>query len=638
MSVNTPPTEDIPIFDPSVFPSANGSALTVATGSKYFLTYPVAQGSEIFPSNITLQSTLSDSSGDVGISGQFLSSTGTGTNWAYAGLNGYILYDLSSLPFTLPTTTYSNLYVLFEGTIGSGGILTIPISGFTTGTFLSIKNASSGTVNISTTSIPFTTASTSTGLYDLSQSETLSLYFNGSYWIQTSISNKVYRLTVTNSISFPGSINVNTIIQSSSGQDISLYGTTTTNDILIGETLPATKTVRLCNTTAGSSGGSVKLCNVGFDASDINNATAPTTGLLRLCNSQTTGELYIGCGSATATRTSGPIFIGADSTASGGINIGTDSDLTVPAVNTINIGSSGGYATIVKGTLTSNGILTAPSVIAPSFNASADATTVGISTTQTTGALNIGTGVRTGTGLINIGGGATAAASINIGQIGTTTGTTTVNIGTSTSGNHPINIGSSSSDTNVIGDLTVGTGITITSGGLDITAGGIDIISGGISVTAGGIDVSSGGLSSLGTTSLNSSGTNNITIGNTSTPASSLSIISDNGREAGGIRLVSTAVSVNLSSTANTYNLQLLVLVTGSSATDITVRLPPVATSTNMIVTLRGGKTGAGNLITSSAASNIIIIGSTTGVSSSTQSGTGMDRFFSNGTNWYQIT
>jgi len=65
MSVNTPPTEDIPIFDPSVFPSANGSALTVATGSKYFLTYPVAQGSEIFPSNITLQSTLSDSSGGV---------------------------------------------------------------------------------------------------------------------------------------------------------------------------------------------------------------------------------------------------------------------------------------------------------------------------------------------------------------------------------------------------------------------------------------------------------------------------------------------------------------------------------------------------------------------------------------------
>jgi len=357
----------------------------------------------------------------------------------------YINYDLSSLPFTLQTTTYKNIYVLFTGTVGSGGILTIPIIGFTTGTFLSIKNAAGGTVNISTTSILFTGTSTSTTLIDLNLTETLSLYFNGSYWIQTSISNKVYRLTVTNSLAFSGALAINTITESTSGTDINLYGTTGSGDILIGSILPATRTIRLCNTTAGTSGGAVKLCNIGIDASDINNATAPTTGLLRLANSQTTGALYIGGGSAA--RTFGPIIIGSDSGASGGINIGTDTDLAVPAVDTINIGSAS-YATIIKGTLSiignivsaltssstistsssisttsgsisSAGVITGTSVVAPSLNASAVSTDVNIATTQTSGTLNIGTGARTtvsSSGNINIGTGSTLNNRIFIGS------------------------------------------------------------------------------------------------------------------------------------------------------------------------------------------------------------------------------
>jgi hypothetical protein len=397
-------------------------------------------GTNTFNNNVRINSTLTDTSGDVGIAGQLLSSTGTGINWTYAGLNGYILYDLSSLPFTLPTTTYSNLYVLFEGTVGSGGILTIPISGFTTGTFLSIKNAAGGTVNISTTSILFTSTSTTTALIDLTLTETLSLYFNGSYWIQTSISNKIYRLTVTNSLAFSGALAINTITESSSGTDINLYGTTASGDILIGQILPAGRTLRLCNTTAGTSGGSVHCCNVGFDASHINNATTPAGGLLKLGNSQTTGALYIGGGSAAATRTTGPIIIGADSTASGGINIGTDTDLTVPDVNTINIGSAS-YTTIIKGTLSivgnivsaltststistsssisttsgsisSAGAITGTSIIAPSLNASAVSTDVNIATNQTSGTLNIGTGARTtvsSSGNINIGTGSGSA-------------------------------------------------------------------------------------------------------------------------------------------------------------------------------------------------------------------------------------
>lgn len=40
-----PPTENLPIFDPSVF-EVNNIPLTIGEGSKYFLTYPTAQGKE----------------------------------------------------------------------------------------------------------------------------------------------------------------------------------------------------------------------------------------------------------------------------------------------------------------------------------------------------------------------------------------------------------------------------------------------------------------------------------------------------------------------------------------------------------------------------------------------------------------
>jgi hypothetical protein len=355
MSVNTPPTENIPIFDPSVFPSASGTALTIASGSKYFLTYPVAQGSEIFPSNITLQSTLTDSTGAVGTAGQILSSTVTGTEWT----NFAVASDLDIPP-------------------------------------------------------PY----------------------------------KLLTDTITESASHVA------------GTDINLYGTTTDDDILIGSTVGSGHHVRICNTTSGSSGGSVHCCNIGFDGSHINNATDPTGasgGNLKLGQQLTSGPLYIGGGANTAVHTTGPIIIGSDSTSTGGINIGTGTNQTVPTVNTVNIGSAT-YATNVLGTLTTSstilasgnitasgsnligqvvrnagntgsisqaGVLTGTSIIAPSLNASANTDTMGISTTQTSGVLNIGTGARllTGSGgAINIGTGSGAVLNpINIGGAGTVT-------------------------------------------------------------------------------------------------------------------------------------------------------------------------------------------------------------------------
>jgi hypothetical protein len=251
MSVNTPPTEDIPIFDASVFPQSSGTALTIASGQKYFLSYPVAQGTEIFPSNVTFQSTITDSSGDVGTVGQVLSSTGTGTTWTNAG--------------------------------GISGNLDLPPP----------------------------------------------------YGLLTD--------TITQSASHV------------SGTDINLYGTSTDSDILIGSTLPNLKTLRICNTTSGASGASVHCSNIGFDGGNINNATNPATGTVKLGNTLTTGPLFIGCGATTAIHTSGPIIIGSDSTSTGGINIGTGTDLTVPTTNTINIGKSGVTTTFPNGLSLSSG-------------------------------------------------------------------------------------------------------------------------------------------------------------------------------------------------------------------------------------------------------------------------------------------
>ena len=89
MSAEIPPTDysNGMNFNKSFYQSSTDDYLTASTGKKLFLSYPISQGSEIFSSNITLQSTLTDSSGDVGTVGQVLSSTGKGTEWAYTSTN-----------------------------------------------------------------------------------------------------------------------------------------------------------------------------------------------------------------------------------------------------------------------------------------------------------------------------------------------------------------------------------------------------------------------------------------------------------------------------------------------------------------------------------------------------------------------
>ena len=93
MSSESPPTDYFNgiSFNKSFYQSSSDDYLTASTGKKIFLSYPIAQGEEIFPSNITLQSSLTYSTGSKGVNTQVLTSTGTGIQWVYSGSNAYIV-------------------------------------------------------------------------------------------------------------------------------------------------------------------------------------------------------------------------------------------------------------------------------------------------------------------------------------------------------------------------------------------------------------------------------------------------------------------------------------------------------------------------------------------------------------------
>ena len=158
MAAEIPPTDYFNgiCFNKSFYQSSTDDYLTASTGKKLFLSYPISQGSEIFSSNITLQSTLTDSSSSVGTAGQYLSSTSTGINWITLETNAYSTFDASTLPFTLSIPASRNLFVLITGSVS--GTLTLPIAGITNGTSISIKNSSTASIFLSSSYILFTTA------------------------------------------------------------------------------------------------------------------------------------------------------------------------------------------------------------------------------------------------------------------------------------------------------------------------------------------------------------------------------------------------------------------------------------------------------------------------------------------------
>jgi hypothetical protein len=89
--------------------------------------------------------------------------------------------------------------------------------------------------------------------------------------------------------------------------------------------------------TGGSAGVSVHCGNIDFKNNTINNATAPTTSDISICDVQTRGTLNIGTGNRSRTT----------ATTEGTINIGTGLNTnTLGAIPQINIGSNTGLSNV----------------------------------------------------------------------------------------------------------------------------------------------------------------------------------------------------------------------------------------------------------------------------------------------------
>jgi hypothetical protein len=269
--------------------------------------------------------------------------------------NSYVSLVASTFPYTLPTPTKANTYIYITGA-SVGGALRIPAV-VPSGTYLNIKNLTDFTVSITGNSFNlFSRVDVVSPPYLLYRASTASFFYNGTIWVQTAVDRTMYYLDIVNQLT-AGTFLGDTIWTKDTGTAPDLYGNLLNTDLNIAKILPAPYTVRIANTTSGPSGGSVHCSNIGFDGSNINNATSPATGTIKIANSLTTGPLYIACDS-TATHTTGPILIGCDSTASGGISIGTNTTTLPLTVNTISIGSSI-YATKILGTLATLGITSA---------------------------------------------------------------------------------------------------------------------------------------------------------------------------------------------------------------------------------------------------------------------------------------
>jgi hypothetical protein len=287
----------------------NGGATLLATNNTW-------TGTNTFDNNLRLNSTLTDTSGDVGTAGQVLSSTGTGTNWiTQSSGSTYINYTSSA---TLPTTTNPTLLVLFSGTT-AGQTLTIPTSAYSVGQVIQFKNRASVNVTISSgLSLMFLYASgTSTTVtsYSLAPNDTYNLYWIGFAYVQYTPSNTfstlaspIYNSAIdttagTTALTIGSNVITGNIVignNTAFNGIINIGGSSVSPNlpnILIGAyntTLYLVKGFVLSVDTSLGLGQYKAYLNVDDIRTDLYLGNNITTGSLRLGSSLTTGDIYLG--------------------------------------------------------------------------------------------------------------------------------------------------------------------------------------------------------------------------------------------------------------------------------------------------------------------------------------------------------
>jgi hypothetical protein len=143
MASYLPPTEDLPLFDNSVFDSNNTSYLTYATAKKYFVSYPIAQGtstiSDLITGTITYLTPASGSFFNIGINQVSGGTIRIGPTGGSAGVSVHC----GNIDFK--NNTINNATAGTTGTITIGDTQTSGILNIGTG-----SRTTAGTINIGT--------------------------------------------------------------------------------------------------------------------------------------------------------------------------------------------------------------------------------------------------------------------------------------------------------------------------------------------------------------------------------------------------------------------------------------------------------------------------------------------------------
>jgi hypothetical protein len=298
MATYLPPSDNLPIFDSSVFDETNSAYLTYTSAKKLFLTYPTAQGEETIASLITAEIDTStptsafnflqsQTTGDILIGNSLTASGGATIKIGPTGASGNVSVHCSNIDFynnTINNATSATLNNLSIGGSQTEGVLNL-------GTGTRITSGNGGAINMGT-----------------GASSTAPINIGGG-------------------ASASSSINI--------GQTGTTTGTTTTN---------------INTSTVGSHpvniGSSTALTTIN-GASTLTGAVTATTGISTPYVEPTSASTALALG---ATQTTGILNIGSGSrSGAGAINIGSSASNSAP----INLGGVNSAANTVSSTSTS---------------------------------------------------------------------------------------------------------------------------------------------------------------------------------------------------------------------------------------------------------------------------------------------
>lgn len=351
MATADPPTETLPIFDTSVFPSASDT-LTIASLSSSFLRYPISQGSEAI-------------TGDLSVSG---TSTLSGTTTINGGI-----FTQSSPQYKIDYPVNSGRFDFFANT--AGGVSTrgskIDATGVHTISKFDTIDETAGTLAIGTSTTRTGTINIGTG----TSSKTINVGDAGGAAGATNISGlscdigggaATASVNIANNGFFGGIVNIAT--QGSIAKSINL-GSATGTTLNLGSTM---------------TGGTINL-----------KTAASSSGAINIGTGMTAGTIDIGQTANVASTTTTSIMNGQQQ--GGTLNI--CNGLSTSTAIDIAQGVSNTCLTRIG----RNGALTINSSGTCSFSPCDPTQSLSLGQNQTTGTLNIGAAPSTRTGAISIG-------------------------------------------------------------------------------------------------------------------------------------------------------------------------------------------------------------------------------------------